>query len=86
MPNTYTPPVITVDNVLGQWTLFATSYGRTAIAGPRIFRHEPWPEVEFRHATRETAEQHAITLREYLSDCASGKRNDKAPVGKGWWE
>jgi len=84
--NTYTPPVISVSDG-PPFLLMATSHERTATAGPRIFRAEPWPDVEFSHVTRSNAEAHATTLRNYLSDCASGKRKDSTkPIGRGWWQ
>jgi len=88
MPNTYTPPIISIayDMEEGCWQLFATSHGRTTIAGERIFRAEPWPDVRFRHPSEQEAERDAQTLRDYLDECASGKRKDVESVAHGWWE
>lgn len=89
MSTTYRPPEITVayDMDSDRFQLMATNHQRTAIAGPRIFRAEPWPEVAFSHATQEAAERDAATLRSYLDDCASGKRKDRSgSTKKGWWQ
>ncbi len=89
MSNTYIPPQISVsfDFDTG-WQLMATSHSRTAIAGERIFRAEPWPQIRFCHDNEAGAERDAVTLRAYLAECASGKRAEKedAPRARGWWE
>ncbi len=89
MSTTYKPPEISVayDMDTDRHVLMATNHQRTAIAGPRIFRAEPWPEVRFSCATQDEAENQAATLRLYLDDCASGKRKDRnEPTRRGWWQ
>ncbi len=88
MPNTYTPPIISVtfDMDYG-FRLMATSHGRAEIAGERIFRAEPWPDIAWSHAVEADAERDAVTLRLYLTDCASGKRREVAATrARAWWE
>jgi len=89
MANTYIPPEITVmlDPLgSGEWRLMATSHLRTEFAGERLLRTEPWPQIKFRHSSHEEGERDAEILRTYLADCASGKRKDRGPVGRGWWQ
>lgn len=88
MASAYTPPEISVayDMETDSHILMATSHARTAIVGPRIFRAEPWPAVKFSHATQESAERDAATLRGYLEECASGKRREKEQRARAWWE
>ncbi len=87
---TYTPPIISVtyDADEGQHVLMATNHGRTSTAGERILRAEPWPEIQFKHDSAETAERDAATLRAYLDECSAGRRRDKEdePTRRGWWE
>lgn len=84
----YTPPLISISEDLdsGELTLMATSYGQTMPAGPRLFRGYPHPGVRFTHSEYAAAERDAAALRTYLAECASGKRKDRAPVGRGWWQ
>lgn len=42
-------------------------------AGPRIFRAQPHPEVQFRHATPDSAEADAVKLRAYLAGLTKKK-------------
>lgn len=89
MSNTYTPPLISVAYDIDEdcHVLMATSHQRTAIAGERILRAEPWPAIRWKHPTAEGAETDAATLRLYLDECASGKRKDTGkPVSKPHWE
>jgi hypothetical protein len=90
MASAYVPPVISVsyDADEGKYVLMATSHARTAPAGVRMFRAEPWPEVQFQHDDEAPALRDAAVLRHYLDECASGKRQDKedAPRKRGWWE
>ncbi len=89
MSTRYIPPQISVafDMDTDEFRLMATSYSVTQPVGERIFRAEPWPEVAFVHPTQAEAEHDAQVLREYLEECASGKRKDKPTVsGRGWWQ
>lgn len=85
MANKYTPPTITVESRADGFYLMATSYAQTQPCGERLFRGEPWPVIKFSHATREAAEADAAILRQYLADCASGKRPDREQKS-GWWQ
>lgn len=84
----YTPPTISVsfDADTETYELMATNHNRTAPVGERIFRAEPWPDIKFRHTDKAAATHDAQVLREYLEECASGKRKGGAPVGRGWWQ
>lgn len=85
--STYTPPTITVEHRPdGRFYLMASSYGQLMPAGERLLRGYPHPVIAFSHDTREAADKDAAVLRTYLAECASGKRKDTKPVGKGWWE
>ena len=44
----------------------ATSYRRTVRAGERLFRAQPWPDIQFAHDTEESAIKDAETLTTYL--------------------
>lgn len=83
-------PVISVEQDLdsGEFSLVATSYGQTMPCGPRLFRASPFPAIAFSHTSQESADRDAATLRQYLEDCASGKRKEKAAEQgrRGWWE
>lgn len=86
---TYIPPAIHVEFDLEteSYQLMATNHGRTATAGERLFRGEPWPRIVFSHETQATAEKDAATLRAYLAECATGKRKEAvATVGADYWD
>lgn len=61
--------------------IYATSYGRTAPAGERLFRAPPHPAITFRHEEQASAEKDAATLREYISRTWQGGPS-KAKVRK----
>lgn len=85
----YTPPAIHVEFDLETeaHVLMATNHGRTATAGERLFRGEPWPKVRFSHETEAAALRDAATLRAYLAECASGKRKEAvAAIGADYWQ
>jgi len=90
MSTPYTPPAISIhhDDETGEYSLIATSYGRSATVGPRIFRAEPWPCIKAVHTCEADAEKDAAELRAYLAECASGKRRESAakPTRRGWWQ
>lgn len=50
----------------GKFRLMATNYGRTSIAGERLFRGQPYPNVSFEHDNQESAKRDAEILQEYL--------------------
>lgn len=79
-------PVITVEYANNVHRLMATSYHQAAPAGERLFRGHPHPVIRFEHTDAASAEKDAGTLRQYLEDCANGKRKDVEPQRKGWWE
>lgn len=69
-------PIITVAYDLdeGVHQIYATSYSRTEVAGPRLFRAPPHPDIRFQHASQEAADRDAQILREYLSRVTSGPK------------
>lgn len=50
----------------GLFALYATSYGSTMPAGPRLFRAPPHPDIAFRHTSQAGAERDAAKLTEYI--------------------
>jgi hypothetical protein len=72
----------TLDFETEQWTLLVTSHGRTAPAGPRLFRGTPWPDIQFQHSTGAAADKDARVLQTYMDACAARKKPSKAQVRK----
>lgn len=72
-------PVISVSQDLdsGLWELYASSYNSTTVAGPRLFRAPPWPEIAFSHQDQASAERDAQTLRGYLESLGRGPSKAK---------
>lgn len=65
----------------------ATSYTKTELAGPRLFRAAPHPDIKFTHDSQADALKDAEKLRVYLDQCASGKIKDSKETSvRGWWE
>lgn len=58
---------ITTEPHNGGYALFATGIGGKAIAGPRIFRAPPHPDIQFSHPDKASAEIDAEKLRKYLA-------------------
>jgi hypothetical protein len=56
------------------WRLYATDHGHTAIAGPRLFRAPPHPDIQFAHDSAQDAERDAATLRAYLDALPAQKK------------
>lgn len=80
-----TKPIITVaeDFDTGLFTLMATSYGRTEVAGPRLFRAPPHPAICFEHVTEADAIRDAQLLRDYLDAAWPKKAMSKAVLRRG---
>lgn len=78
------PLTITVsqDCDTGLFELYATSYGRTTPAGPRLFRDPPHPDIRFSHETNEAADKDAATLRQYLEGLGQRKGPSKKALRK----
>lgn len=69
-----TAPLISITPDLdGGYVLMATVRGQLDVAGPRLLRGGPWPEVAWQHATQEAAAADARKLQAYLDE-AYGKR------------
>lgn len=69
-------PVISVQFDLDteEHVLYATSHGRTEVAGPRILRAPPHPDIKWRHATQTAASHDAGLLQRYLDGVNSKVR------------
>lgn len=59
-------------------TLMATSHGYTAVAGPRLFRAAPHPDIRFTHSDPDVAEKDSATLQAYLDALAPRKGKKKS--------
>lgn len=76
-----TPSISTTfDLATCEHVLMATSYGRAAEAGPRLFRAPPHPDIKFRHDSLTDAERDADKLRAYFAGL--GKGPSKAALRK----
>jgi hypothetical protein len=60
-------PVISVEPEGDSWRIVASSYGRKAHAGERLFRAQPWPKIEFSHEVEADARRDAATLTDYIT-------------------
>jgi len=56
-----------LDMETGQWRLFASSYGMTTPAGPRLFRGGIPPALNWVSDTQEAANAEVALLTEYLN-------------------
>ena len=65
----------------GRWHLHATGHGRTAIAGERLFRGYPRPDIQFSHDTEEAALKDAAKLQAYLDNPPKKSRATNKRVG-----
>jgi hypothetical protein len=59
-------PIISVEGSGDSWRIMASSYGSTGAAGPRLFRAEPWPKIEFQHTSEADAKRDAAELVRYI--------------------
>ena len=77
-------PTITVSQDMdsGLFELYATSYGRTVVAGPRLFRAPPHPDIRWQHDTAEEAATAAATLTRYLEGLQARKGPSKRLLRK----
>lgn len=76
-------PIITVEyyDSLARHLIMATSYSKTEPAGLRLLRGGEHPDIQFQHATAESAEKDAELLRRYLASL--GKPPSKAKLRRG---
>ncbi len=63
------------------FVLMASSHGHTAIAGPRILRAAPHPDIQWSHPDRDSAEKDAVKLSAYL-DALPVKKSKKKSQDK----
>lgn len=67
------PMISVVENEdSGLFTLYAHSYGSLVVAGPRLFRAPPHPDISFQHLSKSGAETDAGKLRAYLEAARKG--------------
>jgi len=60
-----------------EFVIMATSYGRSAVAGPRILRAPPHPDIAYRHKTEDGANRDAAKLRAYFEGLGKGPSKAK---------
>lgn len=72
---------ISFDVEADSYDLMCESHGRTAPAGPRLFRAPPHPQIKFHHETMAEAEADARQMRSYLG-ALSTRRPSKNEVRK----
>jgi len=73
-----TPAIsVTYDLDSGAFVLMATSHGHTSIAGPRILRAAPHPDVQWSHPTQTAANADALKLQQYLDGLGKGPSKQK---------
>jgi len=68
---------ITYDMESAHYVIMAESHGRSAVAGPRILRAPPHPDVQWRHDTQEAAEADVQKLRQYFDGLGRGPSKAK---------
>jgi hypothetical protein len=80
-----TAPQITVAEhpIPGVWSLMVSSrIGPPDIAGPRILRSAPHPDIQWRHATEAGALADAATLQRYLEEVYAKRGPSKKKLRK----
>lgn len=71
-------PILTVAQLNGKFAIFADSYGMKAVAGPRMFRAPPHPDVQFTgHESEAQASKDCEKLRQYLDALPTKKPSKK---------
>jgi len=74
-------PILTVGQLNGKFAIFADSYGMRTVAGPRMFRAAPHPDVQFSgHTSEAQASRDCEKLYRYLESLPQKKtkKKDKA--------
>lgn len=71
---------IALDSDTFAYVLYAQTQHGTAVAGPRLFRGEPWPTIAWQSPTQEAAEQEARKLQGYLDSVHAKKGPSKAKL------
>lgn len=66
----------------GEFILLATSYGMTEVAGPRLFKAPPHPDIKFRHTDERAANHDADLLQQYIREYWPKKAESKAAIKK----
>jgi hypothetical protein len=57
--------------------LLVTSHGRTAVAGPRVFRGGILPAIQWSHYDTQNAQIHADKLQAYFDELPGAKKPSK---------
>ena len=57
--------------------LMVESYGRIAVAGPRVLRGGIHPSIQWEHSAIETANDHATKLQSYFDELPGAKKPSK---------
>ncbi len=65
---------ITVEKQGERFVLMATSHGYTSVAGPRLLKGTPHPDIRWSHEDEGSAERDAAALQAYLDDKAPAKK------------
>jgi hypothetical protein len=74
---------ITAEPTATGYVLYADGLGGKSIAGPRLFRGEPWPEIKWSHETKEGAERDAAVLQKYLDGLPAKKKGKRKSTATG---
>lgn len=64
-----------------RWTIMCRSHGYEEVAGPRLFRSPPWPEIKFEHETEEAAMNDLNVLRKYWEGLPQQKKKKSTAKG-----
>ncbi len=78
-------PIVSLSFRGDLWYIMVTTYGRTEIAGPRILRAPPHPDIGWSHTDKASAERDAQRLRDYLATLPEARRKKKSTT-KGAFE
>jgi len=74
-------PILTVGQLNGKFAIFADSYGMKTVAGPRMFRAPPHPDIQFSgYESEAQASKDCEKLWRYLEalPVKKAKKKDKA--------
>lgn len=74
------PQITPVLSEEGDWVLYARTRFGLDIAGPRLFRAAPWPEVQWRNPDEQSAQTEATKLQRYLDEVYAKKGPSKSKI------
>jgi hypothetical protein len=58
--------IVFVKKIGREYVLMTRGFGYEVPAGGRLFKTEPWPDIQFRHSKAGTAYRDAERLQQYL--------------------